>query len=342
MIHPVILLAWVCVSGAFFPPPEAGRTMVQPDQDAARAICTAMLICDLSIRTLEYRQTVRLDGRVAFESHGYVDERRRWRCEMTTHFFPAPENGQASQTGLFLCDGVRMAVRGQDAGAWVIRADMGERYTYDCAGTLWGRWLDRVGQQRLGELLLSANDLEVSAQPGTHGPVLRGTVVLWPLVALLEVEVDPDHGFMPRRIVVRDRALHVAYYTYRADQFVQMNGCWLPTRGSLHCRFVKPFEGDQGERFRQLVAEAGLDADVDLRDPNVQRAYARIVREAFGADEAPSEQMTPDAAIEIEYLAVNREFPDDLFWFTHTADDTVFDALRDLIKQKGSDQWTPQ
>lgn len=343
----------LCAAGAFGTcrePPPAPPDPSRPAEPGAQrrefalALSRAMLMHDVSIRGMEYRQRVDLSDGGAFVSHSLMDDQRRWWCDVTTIFSGVPKGAPASQRGVFVCDGELMATHAEGTHVWVIRQDQGERFSYRAGGTLWGRWLDRVGQQRLGELLLSAKDLAVSSEPGAARPTVEGTVEITPLIARLVVEIDPAHGFAPSRITVRDRALNVPYYEYIIEQFAQVDGTWMPVKGRERTRYVKRLSqlGAAADRFRALVKAAGFDGPTDLFDPRVQERYREIVREAYGADEAPSEPMGPEAVYTIEYVGVNRPLPDAMFKVEFGKDDTVYDALRDRVKKPGTDAWEQQ
>jgi len=311
----------------------------------ATAYATALHIHDQSIRTLEWKQRCAIptvDGPpTLFESTQCFDEQGRWAWDMVITWAKVPEGVAPQSKGHLRFDGHVLHGRGEDPLVWSIRPAMGERFTYMGPDAFLGRWLDRVGQHRLGEMLLEARDLQLAESRRAGHPLLTATLRLHTLVALVEVELSPEHDSAPRRIWVRDRALNVPYFFFEVLEFTSVDGIWLPKRARHVARQLSPM-GDKSETFGSMCKEAGLVGQIGHFDPAVQRTYQRIVMTTFGVDEAPSELIAPEQTHSFEYLAVNRPIPADRVTKEYGLNESVFDSIRDAMKDAGTMTWRPQ
>lgn len=326
-------------------PPATAQALLSPSEvredSLAHRLAWAMLTHDRSIRTLRWEQTNILTpaSRPPFrlESTHAIDDLGRWSFD--EHSFkdnPDRPNTQRS----FRYNGEVLDGWGGRPNHHVLSAPRGQRFTTTGVDTFLGRWLDRIGQRRLGEMLLAASDLEHTRDKITGNPVLQATVALDPLVALLEVEIDPAHDFAPSRIWVRDRALRVAYYTYEIVEWVRVDDIWLPARAKHSTRRLVPM-GELGVVFGKNLEAEGIGHPADFSDPQVQRAYERVLQKTFGAVEAPSEPMSPPQELSFRYIAVNDELPEQTFAPAFAAEDAVFDGLRNRARAPGGTTWVP-
>ncbi len=311
----------------------------------ARCLAAACLANERLIHTLQYRSTlVFVSGPhpQRRESVEWLDERGRWRSEVTVHTFDGAQGAYAvSKRAILAFDGEQMTTADHGRRSGLVREYQGEMYTWMAVDHAMGWRLDRAGHVRIGELLLDAKDLTLSGYSADGRPILVATVVLRPLVAQIEVELDPERGFAPCRIVVRDRALRVAYDRYVVERMVQLDGVWLPAQIYKESFSFSPGP-DDGARLGRAIAEAGLSRESDMFDPAVQAAFGACVRAVFGTDEAPGTPMATPLRVTYEYTAVNAPIPDSVFRYVHPEDYVAFDGFLDTIKDKGSAEWRLQ
>lgn len=201
-----------------------------------------------------------------------------------------------------------------------------------------GRWVDDWGQRRLGELLLDAPDLVASGPTNDAIYTVSGTVRLPRMIALLEVEIDALHGFAPRRIVVRDRAIRVPYSVYEVTGFSLRQGVWVPTAGRLTTHKFEPSE-EESERFHKALLDHHIDQDSDVSDKDVQAAYDLALTQAFGVPEAPSVMAAGPFEISVSECRVNDSMDDEHFRLDYRLDEPVFNAPQNLFMRKGSNEW---
>ncbi|HYE03025.1 MAG TPA: hypothetical protein VD963_07295 [Phycisphaerales bacterium] len=337
------LVGWLAASpliGWDWPP-----SFVAPDRGQARAVLTAVLISDREIRTLRWKQTFISDRggprEWVVESTNLVDDQRRWKCHKHSGFVN-PDTGKREVLDIELAfDGQQMFTLNHQSRGGLIREDNGDRYSSVLADRFLGRWLDRVGQQHVAEALLQAEDLALRWDDEGRAHV-TGTALLHPLVAILELTVEPRHGWRLSRIVVRDAGHRVPYSTYEVTRFVQFQDIWLPSAGTYTSRFFDP-PRDELERFGKALADKGIiGRPIDFLDPGVRHKHLAALREVWHADEAPAKLLVPPFELEIEYHAINVPVNPDDFRLVFPSDYSVYDGLRDLLRDGATGRWYPQ
>lgn len=218
-----------------------------------------------------------------------------------------------------------------------IRGYSGERVTE--AGI--DRWMGRhlhLADQSLAEMLVAAPDLALGGYSERGLPIITATVDMTPLLAFVEVEIDPEHGFAPRTILIRDRAMRTPYYRYTTTEFVNVAGAWLPAKGRLETRQADA-TAEQGMRLDAALRARGLSKTSDHRNAEVQEAFAEALREAFGVPEHPSAEMAPPIEVEVVYEQINALVDESEFRVELPEAYLVYDSLRDLVKRAGSSRW---
>lgn len=308
----------------------------------ARDLARAMLIHDQSVRTLRWKQVVRLHAGRADElehlSSQVFDEHGRWRCEFEKAL-RGPEGERVTIKGAMYHDGSRLVGRDDSSETGAIREYAGERRSEVALDCWLGRHLDVIHGRRLGELLLAADDLQLAGRSERGLPLIAGTANLTPLVALLEVEIDPDHGFAPRSITVRDRLILVPYFRYEVHRYRKVGDVWIPESGSLETRQYQPTP-EQARQLEEALRERGLGRGSNALNAAVQAGYKEVLREVFGSLEAPSSELVPRMTIEATKIEANMEVTEEELLVEYPRAYMVLDAFRDLIKQARSDEWS--
>ncbi len=319
-------------------PDESTGQAEDPARSLAKDLVRAMLLHDQSIRSLDWCQVAWLEngqpGSLRTTSRQCFDDGGRWAIDYTNY------RGGDPKPGYFRFDGHALTAVNPTLQQATIGEDTGHRKGF-CSIEAWlGRTLVAGGRARLGEVLLDASDLTLSGYSSLGCPVVSATVGLRDHITLLEVEIDPEHGFAPRAITQRDRALRVPYDRHETTTFVQVAGIWLPQCGRELTRQFSPTPEERA-KFAASVAKRNLSpGEVDFFDPRVQTLYAEAVQEAFGAAEATSAPLVdPWIVVVTEYKSVNGPIPDARVQWTVDASFGVFDALLNLDKPAGSNVW---
>lgn len=312
--------------------------------ELARDLVTAMLVHDASIRTLSWRQTLRLEAgtprELPFVTDQALDERGRWSCRYVRKLLN-PEGGDPIELrGRMVFDGHEVRGYEDTRASGTIRDYAGERVGEVAVDCWLGRHVYGDAEERLGELLLRSKDLAFRGMSPGGLPIVGGTAVLKHVVAEVEVEIDPDHGFAPRNITVRDRAIRVPYWQYTTTEYVCIDGIWLPRAGRHVSRKFNPTD-EEWQRFVGALRSRGLSRLSDVLDPAVQAAYLDAIREAFGATEVRSEPLVPDMVVEADFRRVNAPLDDAEFILEFPLDYAILDSFRDLIKPAGTRDWLP-
>ncbi len=325
---------------------HAAVTLLVPERiiaDEARAVASAMLVHDRSIRDAHWRQTIVHKGADGLDSPSVsvqrFDSKGRWISTFDKVLRRRSDRSAIEVRGSVATDGV--VVVGLDHVQQIgsiteLRGQRGLELGFDC----WlGRHIDTDNHRRLGEVLLEAADLRCDRSGGCF--VLSGTLVLAASISILEVEVDPNHAFAPRKITVRDAALRVPFVEYEVNEFISVDGVWLPRRGSLRTRQIH-FPDGEFERFENALAEAGLSRNMDYTSPTVQAAYHKVVRDVFHSSEAPSKEKVAPVELEVEYVSVNVAQRTEDMVLKVPMEYRMYDAILDKVKAPGSDEWVPQ
>ncbi len=314
----------------------------KPPDTAARALATAMLVHDKTIRSARWSQTIvhnASDGeRYPCQSVQGFDAKGRWFCAYEDIGRLRSDGRKVRGKGRVSSDGI--TVIGLDdidkSGTVSEYRNQPSAYLgFDC----WlGRHIDYQQHRRLGELLLNSKDLVVlSSDP----PRIQGTVALAGRVSVVEVELDIDHGASPKAITVRDAALRVPLQSYQVDEFIEVAGRWLPRKASLRTRKID-IATDQMQAFQKALEREGLARYMDYSDKAVQAAYHRVVKEVFGQAEAPSSELASPITLSVEYQAINAEIAEEDFVLSIPASYSAYDSVQDLVKPRETNQWSPQ
>ncbi len=314
------------------------------DSELARDVARAMLIHDGSIRSLDWTQTIRYDvpppTQALASSAQCFDERGRWAIDVTTRVPAGPTAAPGEEVVLrerMVCDGSRMATFDLGTTTGKLTQYTGQRRSQESVDCWLGRHLEVDAQSRLGELLLGASDLALSFS--ARGlPVVSGSVLLDHAASLVEVEVDPDHGFAPRVITVRDRAILVPHDRYETDSYTEIGGIWLPERGTVEKRMFAPTPAES-RLFAEAVSRRGLARTSDYSDPEIRRLYADVVQEVYGAREARSAPLAPRKWLEVTYTSLNRAIDEGRFTWSIPEEYRMLDLYIGASKSRGSNQW---
>jgi hypothetical protein len=317
------------------------RAVEPPNRERiARDLAQAMLVHDQSIRTMRWTQVVRVNsGRpdeLLHHSRQVFDDQGRWRCEFEKALF-GPDDERVTLRGAMFHDGARLVGRDEGSESGVIRAYSGERTIEPSLDCWLGRNVDVIHGRRLGELLLAADDLELVGQTDRGLPLLAATANITPLVACLEVEVDPEHGFAPRSLTVRDGLIRVPYFRYEVIRFHSVEGVWVPVSGSLESRKFLPTP-EQAHKLEEALRERNLGPS-NPHDKGVQAGYREVLLQVFGTEEAPSAELVPLVTMEATRIELNVPITTEELQVDHPRSFTVYDAFRDLVKRAHSDEW---
>lgn len=308
----------------------------------ARDLSQALLVHDESIQTLSWSQTLYLRAKTPDElrhdSSQMFDDRSRW--------FGAFRGESQSPDGIIVLedrmfyDGSRVIGLSDTNKSGTVQEYAGHRRNKEGIDCWLGRNEDISGQMRLGETLLASPDLHLSHYSSNNLPVVACTADMFgQLIALLEVEIDPEHDFAPRSITIRDRAIRLPYYHYEILEFVRVDDTWLPKRGRLVTRKFQP-DKQMIQRFQEAQTANDLHGDIDVRDPAVQKRYLAALRAAFNADEAPSQPLVPPMEVEARDFVLNKPIDAARFIAPLPQDYFILDIFHDMVKKAGSDQWT--
>lgn len=317
-------------------PPE------RANDSLARDLAQAMLVHDRSIRTLEWDQVLRLEAGTPrespWETRQSFDERGRWACRYNEQLRRSSDGSIVVLRGRMVFDGHAMSGTEETQESGTIEDYVGNRRTEAGIDCWLGRHVDGWGQKRLGEFLLDATDLHMEGPSSEGRPVVGATVVLNEVKAHVQVEIDPEHGFAPRSITIRDRAIGMPYWRYETTEFIEVDGIWLPCRGRHQTARFAPQPGE-AERFQEALRSRGLSRQSDTLNPAVQAGYAEVLKEVFGRDEARSAPLVPPMEVEATYRNVNRPVEDAEFTLQFPVGYEVFDAFRNLVKRRDSTEW---
>jgi hypothetical protein len=332
------IVAWVVV---VLVAPLGARAGSQPQDPTVTALIEAIRIHEDSVRSLHWRQTATQPlaggvGDAVYRSEQMFDESGRWFASCEDQLYDGTRftavrrelryDGRLLQTtDLTHARSVLDAYRGQRKSVWGV----------DC----WLGWqLNTVRQTHLAEVLAEARDCELVDVHPNRNPTLAATARLDQLIAKIEVEVDPLHGYSPRRVTVRDRALGVAYFRYEVQEFVLVDSIWLPSVASFEARKIIA-NPKQDSALGVELARLGLSRDSDMMDPAVQKAFAQAVSAALGKPEVDSELLVAPVSIVFEYVSVNKMFESEQFEPRWTDEMGVFDHINNRIKAPGSAEW---
>ncbi len=322
-------------------PPAASQ------DDLAHCLVAAMLVHDLSILEAEWTQVQDIGEDAhpgVIESHQAFTADGKWSCQYTTRTQSADGSERVQKDHVVFAGqelhGCSLTGRGCTIRPWG-----GQSQSYMSIEVFLGRFVAGNGYKRLGEALLAATDLHMGPPSARGLPVVVATGPAGQLAAEFEVEIDPEHGFAARTIVVRDLLIRLPYARFEVMEFVENDGCWLPARGVATSRKFSPTP-EEWKRFSDALAAESKDIPAATpEDPYptaIRVAHARALRTAFDADEAPSHPLVPPQRLEWKYLSVNKPLPDALFTFTFPQEFRAYDGLRDRVKPAGSETWTPQ
>ncbi|MCC6660028.1 MAG: hypothetical protein IT437_03990 [Phycisphaerales bacterium] len=201
-----------------------------------------------------------------------------------------------------------------------------------------GRQFDVSSGRTLPEFLLTAPDLRMGPVSSNGLPVICATVENIQFIATVEIELDPEHGFAPRSLTYRDATIRVPYDRYEVLEFERHGDLWLPRRGRLETRYFH-MTTEQSAAFREAKQRHGLTPASDARDPGVQAEYRRVLREAFGADEAPSAVMVPAIEVTWTYTNVNGAVPAQEFTVPFPEDYNVLNCFTNRVRKPGEAEW---
>lgn len=311
----------------------------------ARAVAWAMLVHDRSVRSLEWEGTctIPVDAHppTVFTSKQAFDDLGRWRMELEARWGNPPEGAEAVSRFVYVCDGDRLVAWGWDETNLLVRPGEGEPGSHTGPDSWLGRWVDRQGVHRLGDICLASKDL-TAARLEDGAVRLSCTSAFGRLGGLAEIEADPVHGYAPRRITIKDRLLGVPYYDMRVLAWTFEAGVWLPAEATLDLCQLGSMTPEQRAAFQAAREREGVDRGSDFYDADVQSRFAKVVNEVFGSAGYPYKPMSPTHHSTFRYKAVNGVIPADLFERRIGVGDTAFDGLIDCIKEKGTLDWVPQ
>lgn len=332
---------WVVLAAVVWAVRASGQETPRADAGLAGDLALALLVHDNSVRTLDWDQVVTWEaeglGPVSYESHQFFDDLGRWGADATEHI----RRGDGSPVTIHAqrrFDGHRLMTCDIDKRSGIINEYGGERRGSEGVDCWLGRHIDVTGQKRLGELLAQSKDLALRGSSERGLPRIAATVLVYSLIAELEVEVDPEHGFAPRSITVRDRAVRVPYYRYETTSFVRVDDVWLPESGTVETRCYTPTP-EQAAALKAALASRGCSKESDITKPEVQAVYAEVIPQVFGKDEASSSWLVPPKEIHATFRAVNRRIPAGLFVLDFPIDYSVLDRFNGLVKESGSTAW---
>lgn len=329
--RPVACLAWFILSMIASAAPS---TEPEGEPGLARALATAMLVHDRSVRSAEWTQRMWWSSVPVEERH--VDAHWRLQGERFARsehqFGTAPKRNYTDDLHF---DGQWFTGWTDSSRSGSIREYQGD-LTRGVAILAWiGRDLEGMERATLGELMLDAADLAFVGPDADGRPVIEATVPLEQYIALVQVTLDPEHGYAPREIVARDRLVRVPYRRYVTEEFTRVGDVWLPSKGILRTRYIQADPKDI-ERFGTLLQARGLSRE-NVLDGATQRAYLDVLREVWGTDEIPSAEMVADIHVEARYLQLN--IPLDWPPAQPPPGYLMLDSTRDAVRPPGGEAW---
>lgn len=314
---------------------------VVDNQRFAQSLVRAMQVHDRSVRSMEWDQVLLLavgtPGETAVRTHQAWDETGRWACDDVVELRPDGVPVALRERTIFDGQWVRGYEQTQRGGT--IQEDSGHRVRGTGIDAWFGRHVDMHCQKTLSEYLLEADDLRFAGFSAKGLPCVEATADLMLYVALVQVEIDPDHGFAPREIVLRDRAIRLPYYRFTVLDWAFESGVWLPRVGDFETRCFKP-TAEQARKFGLALAAHGLSSRTsDCHTKVVQDAYLSVLREAFDADEAASVPLEPVMRCTATNIRVNVPIDEAIFQLEFPPDYLVLDVVRERLRKPHANAW---
>jgi 8-oxo-dGTP pyrophosphatase MutT (NUDIX family) len=329
--------------------PDGSFGAVRRSADAV-AIATALLMHDLSIRSIEYEFVA--DGTFAelgegmsrFQeaAHGFAED-GGWYADITkywVHTDPATREPVFDRWEYRSSDGVVQETHAHAQRSGLIKeADRAMLWIPNIALFL-GRCIALEGAFRMGELLLMSPDLELTDPPAERPWLfrLRGTVATGGMIAVLVVDVDPRSGFMPVRIENRESTQDFPLEIMTVTSAKSHAGVWLPMAGVRETFYCCEWKEGDFERVMEVARREGFpQGRFDPRDEAARQAYVRAVREVFGEAGLPIAQMdvSPQRYEIRRIVSLNELIPPEKFRLQRPAGARWADAFR-FVDQDGN------
>ena len=201
---------WVLMSTSW----AAGQSASMPAKDVSAStalaldLVRAMRAYDDSVESLSWHEVLKQElpghGDGSTKSDQCFDDRGRWSGTFRKSTYSPSEDRFVEQSSRVVFDGLRLLAMDVDSKRALVTDYHGQRRAEAAPDCFLGRHVDPLGRRRLGELLLDARNLTVSPGSTPDRPRVEGTVVLDNLIAIVQVEIDPEHGLRrdPLRFVI--------------------------------------------------------------------------------------------------------------------------------------------
>ncbi len=315
----------------------------------AVAIATALLMHDLSVRSIEYEFVA--EGtfpelgedwpRFQEATHGFAED-GGWYADITKYWV-----GMDPDTRLPVFDrwqyrspdGVAQESLQRDRNIGLIKdTDRAILWVPNLAMFL-GRNVAVDGAFRLGELLLKSPDLELADPPADRPWLfrLRGTVATGGMIAVLVVDVDPRSGFMPVRIENRESTQDFPMEIMTVTSAEPHAGVWLPMAGVRETFYCCEWKEGDFDRLNEAARHEGFpQSKFDPRDEGARQAYIRAIRAVFGERGLPIAKMdtSPQRFQVTRVISLNEPIAPEEFRIRYDAGAKWVDGFR-FVDQDG-------
>lgn len=358
LFHGVVAAGLLVQAGASAPTEGPG----EPDP-LVGALLNALETYDRSVRSIEWGQLVYCppvpgSWQLKESRRAGVDELGAWYAESE---FPAcDEVGTGNAVRLY------QVYPGADERLFTYDIGYGRGKVAAPAGNemsgittplhLMGRFVDFDAGRPLYELLARCRDLNARSSQDAKGlPSLSGVATMGGHDFSIEVSLDPDHGYAPRRIRVRKVDPGCPLETVETVRYTECDGVWIPSVGvrGLYMLLSKSRTPDDAAAIDRAIASfarsrelAGLpNLDTDLRE-SLREAVADCQEHGdtqtnpdsiyipLSAGSSPGPPVPEIVLAEVHH--VNRELPRPDLWLPVPPGRTLFDFFRE--KRGSSDE----
>lgn len=335
--------------GTYSLAPDCSIGTVRQSSDAV-AVATALLMHDLSIRSIEYEfvaegtfpELVEEWARFQEATHGFAED-GGWYADITRYWvgtdpdtrLPVFDRWQYRSP-----DGVVQETLQHERNAGLVKdADRTALWVPNPAMFL-GRNVAVDGALRMGELLLKSPDLELADPPADRPWLfrLRGTVATGGMIAVLVVDVDPRSGFMPVRIENRESTQDFPMEIMTVTSAKPHGGVWLPMAGVRETFYCCDWKEGDFDRLGEAARREGFpQREFDPRDEGARQAYIRAIRAVFGERGLPIAKMdtSPQRFQVTRVVSLNEQLPPDKFRVKYDSGSRWVDAFR-FVDQDGN------
>lgn len=300
--------------------------------EEARALIEAMAVNDAALWAMEWEQrTFRWNGTAwepAEESRQAFDG-PRWSMVQTVHM----SDMDSPMSHIRRFDGFQCLTLNADSKRGSIRpVDVADRGSWGSPLKFLGRFLDRMDQRTLAQILADGQDLRVRSEAPTIR-VVSGYAEVSRRAYFVEAALDTARGFCPVRIRVFDGLLRWPIAQLESTRLERHGDVWIPMDGIESHWYLPATEEPEAKWMEFQRRVAPLSAGGAIRnpaDPAVRLAYKEAIQAVYGAAGIPVATMVPPHRLEVTKIhSVNRPIPLDRF-STEPPDDTelLVDGLR--------------